>query len=98
MSIENTKESVSIQSLSDVDKKKLRGTIQEIVDSMTRVSAEKDYQKEALNDINDTLGVDKKLVRRIAKTYYKSSFDQEVADNDDFETFFTALIKNTAPV
>lgn len=96
--IGHNRQVASVESLSDADRKRLRKAIQELNDSMTRVAAERDLQKETISEVFDELGVDKKLVRRMAKVYFKSNFGEEVEENDNFETFYTKVIKETAPL
>ena len=91
-----TKVVVDIEDLSPDDKKKLRKAILELNDCLTRISAERDLQKEIITKINDDLNVDKKLVRKMAQSYFKSSFDKETEENDKFETAFTLVLKETA--
>lgn len=88
---------VSVNSLSIEDKKKLRNAIQEISDSMLRVGAERDLQKEVVNKIAEELTVDKKIVRRMAKVYHKANFKDEVEQNDAFESFYDLVINKTLP-
>ena len=83
---------VSINSLSAEDKKKIKGVIMELNDSMTRMSAERELQKEAVNNINDALGVDKKLIKRMAKVYYKANYNEEVEENNTFEEFYDTIV------
>ena len=83
---------VSINSLSAEDKKKIKGVIMELNDSMTRMTAERDLQKEAVNNINDALGVDKKLIKRMAKAYYKANYNEEVEENNTFEEFYDTIV------
>lgn len=87
---------VSVEGLSPEDRKTLRKAILELNDSMTRVGAERDLQKEVINEINDKLGVDKRLVRRIAKAYFKANFKDEVEENSTFEDFYTSVMEKTA--
>lgn len=89
---------VGVDSLSDGDKKRLRGAIQELNDSMTRVAAERDLQKETINKVFEDLGVDRKLVRRMAKVYYKANYNEEVEENENFEKFYTKVLKELPPV
>lgn len=84
---------VSVNSLSQIDQDKLRGVIKELNDSMTRVSSEKEFQKEAVSNVCEELGLDKKLVRRMAKTYYKATFNDEVDENNTFEDFYSIVMK-----
>lgn len=93
--IGHNKPFVSINSLTDQDKKKLKNAIMELNDSMTRVAAERDLQKETINTIFDELGVDKKLVRRMAKAYYKANFNEEVEENNNFQEMYDNIISKT---
>ena len=85
----------SVEGLSAEDKKVLRKAIMELNDSMTRVGAERDLQKEIINETFDKLGVDKKMIRRMAKVYFKANFNQESEENKAFEEFYTVLISKT---
>lgn len=89
----NQKPVVSLESLSSEDRETLRDCIEALNDSMTRVAAERDLQKQALADMYEELGVDKRLVRRLAKVYNKANFDEEVEADDTFEQFYETLLK-----
>lgn len=82
----------NVNSLSSTDKQKLKNAISEMNDSMTRAAAERELQKEILTKIVDELGLDKKLVRRMAKAYFKSNFTDEVEDNRAFEEFYDVVL------
>ena len=82
---------MNVNSLSQLDKDRLRNAIREMNDSMTRAAAESDLQKDILK-ICDDLGVDKKIVRRMAKVYFKANFNAEVEDNRTFEDFYSVVI------
>jgi hypothetical protein len=87
----------SVEALSPEDKKVLRKAIMEMNDSMTRVGAERDLQKEIINETFDKLGVDKKMIRRLAKVYFKANFNDEVEENNQFESFYDEVLRKTAP-
>ena len=88
---------VNISSLNETERKKLKKAIMELNDSMTRVASERDLQKEIISNLNDELGVDKKLIRRMAKVYFKANFGEEVEENKAFEESYDLIIKNTVP-
>ena len=69
----------------------------EMNDSMTRVGAERDLQKEIVNETFDKLGVDKKMIRRLAKVYFKANYNDEVEENNQFETFYDEVLRKTVP-
>ncbi len=93
--IGHNKPFVSINSLSDQDKKKVKNAIMELNDSMTRASAERELQKETIANISEELGLDKKLLRRMAKAYYKANFNEEVEENNNFQEFYDNIISKT---
>ena len=86
----------SVQGLTDEDRKILRKAVLEMNDSMTRVGAERELQKETTNEIADKLGIDKKLFRRMSRAYFKANFKEEVQENTDFEEFYTTVMEKTA--
>lgn len=93
--IGHNKPHVSLNSLSAEDRKKIKGVIMELNDSMTRIAAERDLQKEAVSNLHDTLGVDKKLIKRLAKAYFKANFNEEVEENNNFEEFYDQIVKGS---
>jgi len=93
--IGHNQSSVNVNSLSSEQKQQLKKAIQELNDSMTRAAAERELQKEGINDVAEKLGLDKKLVRRLAKTYFKANFNQESEENKTFEEFYSVLISKT---
>lgn len=88
----NQKNFVSVNSLSENDRKKLKGAIQELNDSMTRAAAERELQKETIINICEELSLDKKLVRKMGKTYFKANFNTEVEEQKTFEEFYEIII------
>ena len=93
--IGHNKPQVSIQGLSPDDRKTLRKGILEMNDSMTRIDAEKELIKETVGDLNDKLGVDKKLIRKLAAAYFKANYKQVIEENTEFEEFYDAVIHKT---
>ncbi len=87
----------SVQGLTDEDRKAFKKAILEMNDSMTRVGAERELQKEIITETCDKLGVDKKLFRRMARAYFRANFRDEVQENTDFEEFYSTVIEKTAP-
>jgi predicted solute-binding protein len=84
---------VSINALTDQQKKELKDAIRQMNDSMTRAAAERDFQKEALEEISGKTGVNKKIIRRMAKVYYKSNYAEEQEENRQFEEFYDGVMQ-----
>ena len=70
------------------DKEKLKKAIQEISNSMTRIDAERDLIKEIISDAHDEHGIDKKVLRKMARAFHKQNFSEEVATQEEFETLY----------
>jgi len=79
--------------LSNDDKKKIAGAIKELSDSMTRVDAEKDLQKDIIQVTFENHGLDKKYIRKIAGIYHKSNMDEVRGENDNVESLYEDLFK-----
>lgn len=82
----------NVNSLSSSDKQKLKGIIQELDDSMTRQAAERELQKEILSKMEDEMGLNKKLVKKLAKTAHRATFKDEVEENRTFEEFYDIVM------
>ena len=65
--------------IKDGDKVKILGCLQEISNSLTRIEAERDLIKDILQRMQDEFELPKKLSRKLAKTYHKRNFEEEVA-------------------
>lgn len=65
------------------DRKKLLGAIKEIDNSMVRIAAERDFQKDAIDAISDELGLEKKYVRKLASIYNKQNMSQVQQETEE---------------
>jgi hypothetical protein len=74
-----------MSNLTTQNKDKLRKAITEIADSLTRIAGERDLQKEIIKKTSEELTIDKKIIRRMAKVYFKANFTEEVELDEEFE-------------
>lgn len=87
-------EQIEVNMISNpADQQKLLGVLRECSDAKTRIASERDYIKEAVSAICDDLQLPKKLVNKMVKVYYNQNFNQEVAEQDLFETFYETIVK-----
>jgi hypothetical protein len=75
-----------------IDKIKLMRALKDSSDSMGRVDAEKSLQKSIKEEICDELELDKKVFAKLARTYHRQNFDQEVETNREFETLYESVV------
>jgi len=76
-----------------LDKVKVLGCLQEISNSLTRVEAERDLIKEILQKMQDECEIPKKLGRKLARTYHKRNYEEEIAEQSDFQTIYENVAK-----
>ena len=76
-----------------LDKAKVLGCLQEISNSLTRVEAERDLIKEILEKMQDECEIPKKLGRKLARVYHKRSYEEEVAEQSDFQSIYETVAK-----
>jgi uncharacterized protein YukE len=92
--IGHNKPYVGVNSLSSEDKKKIKNAITELDASLTRIAAEREHQKTIVNDINEELGIDKKLLKRMARAHFQANFKNVVEDNETFEEFYEMIVNS----
>jgi len=76
----------------DVDKKALKGVLDELSNSMLRVKSEKEFQKEAITDAAEKFNMNKKILRKMAKVYHNNSFTEEVMEMEEFQTLYESVV------
>lgn len=86
---------ISLQNLNDDARKRVKKAVLEIDESLTRIASERDLQKEILTKLEEELGVEKKMVRKLARTYFKQDFKMQIADQDEFETAYQEIVEKT---
>jgi hypothetical protein len=74
------------------DRKRLLGAIKEIDNSMTRVAAERDFQKDAVNTVADELDLEKKYVRKLASIYHKQNLSQVQQETEEVFELYDLII------
>lgn len=78
--------------ITDKDRQVIQSALREMSDSMTRVSAEKDLQKDIATKMFEDLGVPKNQFNKLAKIYHASNLMEEAAKNEEFMEFAEAVM------
>lgn len=73
------------------DREKLLASIKEMSNSMTRVDAEKDFQKDVIDKVNDDLGLEKKYVRKLASIYHRQNFTTVQQEQEELVELYEAI-------
>lgn len=75
------------------DQKKLLDMLREASNSLTRIEGERDLIREMKKKVCDELQLEKKVINRMVKVYHKQSFQEEVAEHEQFETLYESIVK-----
>jgi hypothetical protein len=77
-------------------RKAIKKCMDELSASMARTEGEREFIKEAINNICEEYEMGKKTFRRLAKVYHKQNFSREVAEHEEFETMYEQLTGETS--
>lgn len=77
------------------DRKAIYESMKEISNSMTRIEAERDFIKTAIENICEEQNLSKKTFRKLVKVYHKQNFQQEVQSHEEFETLYETITQTT---
>ena len=75
----------------DEQLKQLKGAITEINEHQDSIKLKQTLIKEIIDLTCDNTKLPKKIVSKMAKVYHKQSFQQEVAENKEFESLFESI-------
>lgn len=78
------------------DKLKLLDALKDISTSMTRMEAERDLLKNIKKEICDDLQLNRKVLNKLARTYHKGNFSEEVEMHKDFESLYETVTKKAS--
>jgi len=77
---------------SDADKKRIKGCIEEISMSMSRMAAEREFIKEAIESCADDVEVNKKHLRKMANIHHKQNLSEVVGEIEDVEALYEGVM------
>lgn len=73
------------------DKERLTNAVKEMSNSMTRIDAERDHQKDIVDKAHDETGVDKKYIKKLAAIYHRQTFAQVQTEREELEELYEEL-------
>ncbi len=75
------------------DLKDLKSVMQDVNDSMIRIDSEKEFIKEAINELSEKHMLDKKVLKKVASILHKQNMAEVQASNNDVEELYEDLAK-----
>ena len=71
--------------------KSIHDALSEISNEMTIIDSHKDAIKDVIDALYDNFKIPKKVLRRMAKTHHKQSFQEEVTEDNEFEALYIGM-------
>ena len=88
-----TKVNTLFGSYDEDDLKKLKGYVDEVVLHMHKNDGNNQAIKDIVDIAHDELKIPKKILKRMAKTQHKNSFQTEVAESKEFEALYESMVE-----
>lgn len=80
----------------DINKEqKIKNAIVELSNSFLRTESERDLQKEIIKKLNDDTDIDKKVIRKMARTYHKQNYHEEHQANEEFSDLYETVFNKS---
>lgn len=77
---------------SPADLMKIKKVVEEMVNSKYREQGEKDYQKEASEELGKALDIKPAVIRKLAGIEFKNEYDKLCQDQEEFDEFRDAVL------
>jgi hypothetical protein len=71
--------------------KSIRDALSEISNEMSLIDSHKEAIKDVIDALYDNFKIPKKVLRRMAKTHHKQSFQEEVTEDNEFEALYIGM-------
>jgi hypothetical protein len=75
-----------------IDKQKVKAVLVEISNSMTRMDAEKEFIKDAIDAASKIHEIPKKTLNKMAKVFHKNNYSEELSSIEEFTTMYESII------
>ena len=73
------------------DLKRVRGCMEEMSNSFTRMEAERDFQKEAINALAEEVEIPKSVLRKTARAFHNQDISDRIAEISDIEALMESI-------
>lgn len=73
----------------------IKACMEELSASMSRIEGEREFIKEAINNVCEKYELNKRTFRKLAKTFHKQNFSKEVIEHKEYEEMYQQLTNET---
>ena len=79
------------------DKQRVKTVLIEVSNSLTRMEAEKDFIKDAIDAASKIHEIPKKTLNKMAKVFHKNNYSEELSSIEEFTTMYENIIGSQEP-
>jgi archaellum component FlaC len=80
------------------DLQRIKDAMAEISNSFTRIESERDFQKEALESLEEDVGIPKKYLRKMARIWHKQNMSQIKSEMETLDFLLEKVQQSNATV
>lgn len=74
------------------ERRKVVNALTEMSASFTRVEAERDFQKDVIDRLEDEFGLPKKAMRKVARIFHKQNIIEEKNNFEEVQDIYETLV------
>jgi uncharacterized Zn finger protein len=83
--------------LQEDQEKAIKDFCNEMSASFLRKEAESDFQRGAINLLHEKIGIEKKYLRKMARTFHKQNFQEETETSEEFAKIYKTVFGDETP-
>jgi len=73
------------------DLARIKGAMQEVSNSFTRMEGERSFIKEAINDLSDEVDIPKKILNKMSRVFHKQNMAEVLGEIEDVEALLESI-------
>jgi len=73
------------------DLARIKGAMQEVSNSFTRMEGERSFIREAINELSDEVDIPKKILNKMSRVFHKQNMAEVLGEIEDVEALLESI-------
>ena len=73
------------------DLARIKGAMQEVSNSFSRMEAERSFIREAINELSDEVDIPKKILNKMSRVFHKQNMAEVLGEIEDVEALLESI-------
>jgi|TARA_B110000285_G_scaffold217468_1_gene265863 hypothetical protein len=73
------------------DLARIKGAMEEVSNSFTRMEAERSFIREAINELSDEVDIPKKILNKMSRVFHKQNMAEVLGEIEDVEALLESI-------